>query len=114
MGITAQVVMTVDLVITRYDPLTYAQKVILVERGKEPYAGKLALPGGKLDEEDADLEVTAMREAREELGLYIMPDQLRFVGVYSRRGRDPRPGRWISILYTVDLSSRLDEALAPE
>ena len=38
---------TVDILVT-----DDAQRVLLVERGKEPFAGKLVLPGGHVDVED--------------------------------------------------------------
>ncbi|KAH0635821.1 hypothetical protein KY289_035736 [Solanum tuberosum] len=33
------------------------------------HPGEVALPGGKMDEEDLDDSVTALREAKEEIGL---------------------------------------------
>lgn len=37
--------------------------------GKFPFAGEVALPGGKRDDEDEDDIATALREAKEEIGL---------------------------------------------
>ncbi|KAL0684877.1 hypothetical protein Bca4012_051725 [Brassica carinata] len=46
-------------------------RVILTERSStlSSHPGEVALPGGKRDEEDADDIATALREAREEIGL---------------------------------------------
>jgi 8-oxo-dGTP pyrophosphatase MutT (NUDIX family) len=41
------------------------------ERHGDRWSGQMALPGGKRDEEDADLAATAAREAREEVGLAL-------------------------------------------
>ena len=42
------------------------------------HGGQVALPGGKRDEADADLQMTALREASEEIGL--APDAARILG----------------------------------
>lgn len=39
------------------------------EHPHDPWSGHIAFPGGKQDEEDRDLLVTAQREAREEIGM---------------------------------------------
>ncbi|ROR93374.1 8-oxo-dGTP diphosphatase [Salana multivorans] len=66
--------------------------VALVRRRDEPYAGRLALPGGFVSRHGLDdtLEETALRELREETG--IEPDEVHLeqVKTYWRRGRDPR------------------------
>lgn len=42
------------------------------------HRGQMSFPGGRLHEEDASLEKTALREAQEELG--IPPEQVRIMG----------------------------------
>jgi 8-oxo-dGTP diphosphatase len=83
----AAVSVTVDLVIftVRDDEL----HVLLVERGKAPYLGQLALPGGHLRGRET-LDDTALRELKEETGVdgaHLHLEQLR---TYSDPERDPR------------------------
>lgn len=54
-------------------------RVLLVEEGKDAAAGTWNLPAGKL-EDDEDPRTGARREAREEVGLDVSPDDL--IGVY--------------------------------
>ena len=61
--------------------------IVLVKRGKEPFEGRWALPGG-FQEWEESLENTAVREAKEETGLDIT--LLGQLSVYSNPGRDPR------------------------
>lgn len=75
-------------------------RVLLIERGRAPYAGRLALPGGFVDV-DEDLETSARRELREETGLRL-DGPLRQLGAYGRPDRDPR-GRTVSIVYWAAL-----------
>ena len=63
--------------------------IALVERGHEPFKGKLALPGGFV-EIDEDLPQAAVRELAEETGLTVPPENLRQVAAYGQPGRDPR------------------------
>lgn len=42
------------------------------------HPGEVSFPGGREDEEDADLKVTALREAQEEIGL--RPEAVRLLG----------------------------------
>lgn len=66
--------------------------VALVERGNEPYRGRLALPGGFISRHgaDDDLEQTALRELREETGIGAEEVHLEQLKTYWTRGRDPR------------------------
>jgi 8-oxo-dGTP diphosphatase len=71
-------------------------QVLLVNRGKEPYKGKWAVPGGFI-EIDEELEDAVARELAEETGLSGV--QLEQMRAFGRCGRDPR-GRQISIAFT--------------
>lgn len=84
-------------------------QLCLIHRGKEPYRMHVALPGGHVDPgSDGFGELiadAAVREVEEELGVFITPSQLNFVGIYDTPRRDPRGWR-ISVLYMVMLSSQ--------
>src|SRR5690606_28077801 len=71
--------------------------VLLIERGKEPYLGRLALPGGFVRPGE-DLHDTAVRELREETGLDGLAPHLEQVKTYASPDRDPR-GRIASVSY---------------
>jgi 8-oxo-dGTP diphosphatase len=90
------VLLAVDLVIlTLRDTQLH---VLLVQRGVEPYAGMMALPGGFLRDETEPILAAARRELSEETGLDADALHLEQFGVYGDPGRDPR-GRVISVAY---------------
>jgi 8-oxo-dGTP diphosphatase len=70
-------------------------KLLLIKRGKEPYKGKWAIPGGFLDI-DEELEAAAARELAEETGLINIT--LEQVQTFGSLGRDPR-GRQITVAF---------------
>jgi len=60
-------------------------EVLLIERAtnpQDPASGQVALPGGRVDDDDNSLAVTALRELEEEVGLTEgdLDGSLRFVG----------------------------------
>src|SRR5208283_2073316 len=73
--------LTVDAVWIR------AGKVLLVRRGRPPFQGVWALPGGFVELRET-VEEALVRELREETGL--AGRTLGIVGVYSGPERDPR------------------------
>lgn len=70
-------------------------KVLLIQRGNEPYKGCWAFPGGFMNMEET-AEECAVRELKEETGLTVT--RIQQIGAYSKVDRDPR-GRTISIAY---------------
>jgi 8-oxo-dGTP diphosphatase len=86
---------TVDLVVltVRGERL----HVLLVERGIEPYLGRLALPGGFVAAEE-NLDDAAERELAEETGLTARGLHLEQVRTYGSPERDPRM-RVVTISY---------------
>lgn len=85
--------LTADCVIFGFTGKTI--KVLLVERGVEPFLGYWALPGGFMKMEET-IDEAALRELREETGLSdVYLDQFR---VYSRTDRDPR-GRVVTVAF---------------
>ncbi len=70
-------------------------KLLLVQRRREPYQGRWALPGGFV-EIDEDLPEAAARELAEETGLRNV--RLEQLATFGKPGRDPR-GRTITVVY---------------
>ena len=102
------VLLTVDLVIlTLRDAGLH---VLLVQRGVEPYAGMMALPGGFLRDETEPILAAARRELSEETGLDAGTLHLEECGVYGDPGRDPR-GRVVSVAYLA-IMPRLPDPVA--
>jgi len=69
--------------------------VLLIERGREPFKGKWALPGGFI-EMDEELETACQRELEEETGIRV--EELKQFRAYGGVNRDPRH-RTISVLF---------------
>lgn len=72
-------------------------QVVLVTRGREPFKGMHALPGG-IVEYGETLEECVVREVEEETGLRTRV--LDLVGVYSSPDRDPR-GHFITLAFNL-------------
>ena len=58
-----------------------------------------ALPGGHVEFENDDIDEAAARELLEETGIKVTVDSLIQIGAYGKLGRDPRPGRTVSVAY---------------
>ena len=70
-------------------------KVLLIQRGREPYKGKWSLPGGFVEIEE-ELEIAVARELAEETGIAGVP--LEQMHTFGGVGRDPR-GRQITVVF---------------
>ena len=70
-------------------------KVLLIERGGEPFKGCWAFPGGFMNM-DETTEQCAIRELEEETGLKV--SEVHQIGAYSKVDRDPR-GRTVTVAY---------------
>jgi len=74
------------------------KRLLLVERGRDPYKGKFALPGGFVEYGET-VERAVARELEEETGLKAKV--LEIVGVYSDPNRDPR-GHTVTIVFHME------------
>ena len=83
-------------------------KVLLIQRGEEPFKGAWAFPGGFM-EIDETTEQCAIRELEEETGL-VVTDILQ-IGAYSKVERDPR-GRTITVAYLAVIDTPVNPHLA--
>ena len=70
-------------------------KVLLIERGDEPFKGCWAFPGGFMNM-DETTEQCSIRELEEETGMKV--SIVYQIGAYSKVDRDPR-GRTITVAY---------------
>ena len=83
---------TADCIVITKEP---DPKVLLIERGDEPFKGCWAFPGGFMNM-DETTEQCAIRELEEETGLLI--SDIHQIGAYSKVDRDPR-GRTVTVAY---------------
>ena len=79
-------------------------KVLLIQRGDQPFKGGWAFPGGFLNM-DETTEQCAIRELKEETGLEV--DKVKEIGTYSKVDRDPR-GRTITVAYLAMVDAPLE------
>ncbi len=73
--------------------------VLLIERGREPFKGRFALPGGFV-EYGEDIDLAVAREIEEETGLSGLP--FRQFHTFGKPNRDPR-GHTVSIVYLAEI-----------
>lgn len=78
------------------------RRIILIERGHEPFAGMWALPGGYLNVGTETTLQAAAREAKEETSKDVPIETIKRFGVYDALGRDPR-GPTISHVFTTEV-----------
>ena len=76
-------------------------KVLLIQRGNDPFKGCWAFPGGFMNM-DETAEQCAVRELEEETGLKV--SNIQQIGAYSKVDRDPR-GRTVTVAYLAIIDS---------
>ena len=81
-------------------------KVLLIQRGIDPYKGCWAFPGGFMNM-DETTEECAIRELEEETGLKL--STIHQIGAYSKVDRDPR-GRTITVAYLAIIDAPVEVA----
>ena len=91
--------LTVDAIVFVKSEIT---SVLLIERGREPFRNKWALPGGFVDM-DETLECACIRELEEETGLQV--EKMQQFRTYDAIDRDPRH-RTISVVYSVEMEEQ--------
>lgn len=79
-------------------------KVLLIQRGADPYKGSWAFPGGFMNM-DETTEQCAIRELEEETGLRV--SNVHQIGAYSKVDRDPR-GRTITVAYLAIIDEPIE------
>lgn len=80
-------------VIATVDSIIISQKekmVLLIKRGKEPFKGMWAFPGGRIDPSDENVEVACYRELFEETNLTSQDVDLKYIKTIGDKIRDPR------------------------
>jgi 8-oxo-dGTP diphosphatase len=86
--------LSVDVIVTD------GERVVLIKRGRDPFKGSWAIPGGFVEYRET-VENAAIRELSEETGLYA--ELVDILGVYSSPDRDPR-GHTISTVFIAQYS----------
>lgn len=77
------------------------ERVLLLERAQEPNLGLWSPCGGKLQTETGESPYAcACREAREELGLALSPEDLHLTGLISEHGYQGQ-SHWLMFLFEV-------------
>ena len=76
-------------------------EVLLIERTQEPNRGLWSPSGGKLHTDEGESPYAcACREAREELGLDLVPAQLHLAGLVSEHGYEGQT-HWLMFLFEI-------------
>jgi 8-oxo-dGTP diphosphatase len=90
-----------DLVVLVDTGVNY--KVLSIKRGRPPFVGMWANPGGNIDEGEKPLDA-AVRELEEETGLIVPANQFTYVGAFDKEFRDPRNKNCVSHAFVIALN----------
>ena len=88
-----KVIATVDIVVR------CRSKILLIQRGKDPYKDFWALPGGRIEQKDSNMLSAAKRELKEETNIDC---DMKYVTTIGNNKRDPR-GFTVSMIYLAEL-----------
>ena len=81
-------------------------RLLFIERARvkgDPWSGDIAFPGGRLEPNDADLQETAERETREEVGLDLQQGQ--YLGRLDDLVTQTLGAQVAAFVYTIDTAS---------
>lgn len=93
--------LTVDALVSTLNPLTKQLKVLMIQRGRDPFKGFYAFPGGFVDYGE-DPKIAVLRELEEETHLKGFEPEL--VSVRGDPSRDPRQ-HIVTIAYAVKIAN---------
>lgn len=95
---------TVDIIIAvpNDGSMNNGCKILLIKRGRPPFVGMWATPGGNIDEGEEPVDA-AIRELEEETGLKL--SNPKFVGTFDTPYRDPRNKNCVSYAFAIKLDS---------
>lgn len=99
--------LTVDVVAATREP---RPRVLLIKRGKDPFAGAWALPGGFVEAGEI-LAAAARRELKEETGAEV--GDLEQLYTAGDPGRDPR-GWTVSVVFLARVDAKKIKAKAAD
>lgn len=97
-----KVIATVDIVVIANNA------ILLIKRGKDPYKGCWALPGGRIEQKDENLLAAACRELKEETALEGI--DLQLVKTIGNNYRDTR-GFCVTTVFLAKLESMPEKNL---
>ena len=92
----------------------FQDKILFTVRNMDPDKGKLDLPGGFIDPEETAQEA-ACREVKEEMGMIIKPEQLRFITTFPNNYLYKNvPYRTMDIFFECKLAEEQVHIVAPD
>ena len=90
------------ILLTADNVITTGEEVLLIKRKNPPFEGLWALPGGFIDPGETP-DKAAKRELEEEAGMKLSVT-MKFIGKFSKPGRDPRMKDVWSYAYLAKVS----------